>query len=464
MKEKRETVSIQKNISKQAYLFWALSLLATLSTCCEDGQEKEDAISDDEQQHDEDEKSEAQQKDTSSDKKKQNGSKDDEASLNEGDSSNKNDDDHELKEADEADSEDDPDSDEEAEKNPDKDSIDTESAEETEMDSGEDSEDTEDSETGGDDTDGDIQSDCGSVELEKNPFGCRLAWGTNDSGGGLAQFGYLDFITKWVGYEVDKEGNINLCDGCGWLESQVSKTDLIPVYYAYFVGYLGHENGFQDGNQNPNGPNLTTDGAELIRQKWEKIVEMYAWYARKTKESWPDKPLVWLLEGDYVQYTGESQKNPLSYSEIAKFAAEVTCAIKSNMPKAVVSINHSTWNSDQVTHDFWGAIDKAGVAYDMVWTTGVANNRGYIEDKGNDNYYNHATATYAYLRKLTGRKIFVDTSFGLSAMADTWASAKADTLNARIADGVIAINVTNIPEGYKQAIASLAPSLGSTCK
>ena len=35
---------------------------------------------------------------------------------------------------------------------------------------------------------------------------------------------------------------------------------------SYFIGYLGHANGFADGNQTPNAPNLTTDGAALIRK------------------------------------------------------------------------------------------------------------------------------------------------------------------------------------------------------
>ena len=39
----------------------------------------------------------------------------------------------------------------------------------------------------------------------------------------------------------------------------------------------------------------------------------------------------------------------------------------------------------------------------------------------------------------------MDTSFGTSAMSDTWAEASAATINPLIGDGVIAGNVTTVP-------------------
>jgi len=304
---------------------------------------------------------------------------------------------------------------------------------------------------------------CAAAAANDQPFGCTFAFGTNDPGGSLAAFGHLQFMSKWVGYEVDQQGNLPRCDGCSWLSQQVASTALVPVYYAYFIGYFGHANGFADGNENPNGPNLTTDGAALIRDHRAQLVAMYASYAEQSARVWGAKPLVWLLEGDFVQYAGESQRDPLSYAELAGLALEITCAIKSAMPNAVVAINHSTWNPDQVTNDFWGAIRSAGVGYDLVWTTGVPNNDGFLEAGAGPSIYNHATATYAYLHELTGRKILVDTSFGLSAMSDTWSNAPAAVLNARIAEGVLAANVTEPPVDYAAAVTALGPQLDPTC-
>jgi hypothetical protein len=307
---------------------------------------------------------------------------------------------------------------------------------------------------------GNPSGDCGQGDLGQGPFGCGFAWGTNDPGGSLTEYSYLQFMSKWVGYEVTADGTLPRCDGCGWLSQQVANTSLVPVYYAYFIGYYGHANGLPDGNEMPNGPNLTTGGAALIRAHRAAIIEMYAYYARETYKVWK-KPLLWLLEGDQVQYTRESQSQPLTFDELAQLTAEIACAIKSNMPTAKVAINHSTWNADQVTRDFWGAMDRARVSYDLVWTTGVANNDGYFEASSNASSYNHETAKYAAVSALTGRKILVDTSFGLSAMADTWVSASSATLNARIADGVIAANITPPPSG--RAVTAAAMNLDPTC-
>jgi hypothetical protein len=318
---------------------------------------------------------------------------------------------------------------------------------------------------------------CGSSTENENPFGCKFAWGTNNPGGSLSGYSYLQFMSNWVGSEIQANGSITSCSGCTWLTSNVASTSLIPVYYAYFIGFLGHYNGFPDGN-NTGGASLTTGGAYVIRKYRSQIIAAYAYYAKQTHAAWPTKPLVWLLEGDFVQYAGSSEVNypnattsnpgtagsvdALSYAELGQLAADITCAIKSNMPNAVVAINHSTWNDDGVTNSFWSAMTN--VAYDMSWTSGVANANGYFSASTMSNPYNIATASYAYLHTLTGRTIFVDTSFGASAMGDTWSNSPASTINARIADGVIAANVVTIPSNYSSVVMSLEPSLNATCQ
>ena len=107
---------------------------------------------------------------------------------------------------------------------------------------------------------------------------------------------------------------------------------------------------------------------------------MYANYARDTYAVWKTKPLVWFLEGDFIQYTETSQGSPLTMAELGQLAADITCAIKSNMPNAVVAINHTTWNADEETNSFWCEMKRAD--YDLVWTTGVGNNGNFIESAG----------------------------------------------------------------------------------
>jgi hypothetical protein len=124
------------------------------------------------------------------------------------------------------------------------------------------------------------------------------------------------------------------------------------------------------------------------------------------------------------------------------------------MPNAVVAIDHSSWNTNEVTNSYWGAMKN--VNYDMVWTTGVGNNNGFIDASATSSTYNHATATYAYLHGLTARTILVDTSAGASAARDSWSTASQADINARIAEGVIAANITGTePTGLQGNIGKL---------
>jgi hypothetical protein len=299
---------------------------------------------------------------------------------------------------------------------------------------------------------------------EGSPFGCGFAFGRDDPGGSLSAFASLQFISKWVGYEVVEGRQLSRCDGCNWLSESVAATPLVPVYYAYFIGFLGKAYGFPDGNEKPAGPNLTTDGAQVIRDHRAQLIDMYAYYARESARVWNGRPVVWLLEGDFIQYaTGEKQKNKLSFAELAQLARDIACAIKGAMPSAWVGINHTTWNSDADTDAFWDALASAAVPYDLVWTTGVADNAGFLERAASASSYNARTARYAYVAKKTGRKIFVDTSFGLSAMSDSWSEASAATLNARSADGVIAAHVTGLPQAEVGQVAARAKTLTPVC-
>jgi hypothetical protein len=301
---------------------------------------------------------------------------------------------------------------------------------------------------------------CGAIAPNLNPFGCSMAWGMNNPGGTLTGYNYLQFMSFWIGAEARADGTLGSCSACNWLTRNVTPTNLIPVFYAYIIGFYGHANGLPDGNQAPNGPNLTTGGANLIRNNRAKIIQMYGSYAAQAHAVWGTKPLIWLLEGDFVQYTGASQANPLTYAELAQLAEDISCAIKSNMPNAIVAINHSTWNANDVTNRYWAAM--AAVSYDLVWTTGSGNANGFFTTGTTATSYNGATATYAYLHRVTGRTMLVDTSFGLSANSDSWSNIGAAMVNARIADGVVAVNVTTSETGYQQNITSLG-TLSPTC-
>jgi hypothetical protein len=307
----------------------------------------------------------------------------------------------------------------------------------------------------------------GSGGAAGGPFGCKFAWGEPSP----ASASWLQWVTNWMGSSIKADGTVPSCETCSWL-SQLASTNLVPAYYAYVIGFYGHANGLPDGNQS-SGPNLTTGGGALILGAanagcpagqicaQNAIVRAYATYAKASHDAWPTRPLIWLLEGDYVQYAASSQSQPLSYAQLGQLAALITTAIKSNMPNAIVAMDHSTWNSDDVTNSFWGAMKQADL--DLVWTTGVGNANGFMASGTTASSYNGKTCTYSYLHALTGLKILVDESAGLSQASDTWSNQPAATINARIAEGVIGINVSGAPSNYQSNVAALSPQLDSTC-
>jgi len=315
--------------------------------------------------------------------------------------------------------------------------------------------------------DGGTASTCGTgTTPAANPFGCTFAWGVNGN-----PASYLQFASAWAGYNIKADGTFptNGFDSGNWLKSFASTT-AVPAYYAYILGYYGHANGLQDGNVNPSGPNLTNGMGPLLLGvdnaacpqgticDQNLMVKAYAWYATQTYAAYK-KPVIWLLEGDFIQYSVEGSTSGLSYAQLGQLAAQITLAIKCNDPPAVVAMNYSTWISSSQLNSYIGAMNTSmaalGTSYDMIWTTG----QGSSANAG-------GSETWAALHTLTGKPILVDESFGLSAAGDSWANQTAATINARIAGGVVAANITTATPSYLQTnlTTTLAPSaLSSTC-
>lgn len=294
---------------------------------------------------------------------------------------------------------------------------------------------------------------CGStMQLLGNPFGCEFAWGANDD---AAIPSYVNFGTKWVGYEQNPSSQ---CDGCGFLTSMPG--GVVPLYIAYFIAYHANsEAGLGDCNTDNDGNNLCTGGAQWVRDNRSKILSMYTGYAQQSYNAYSNNPVIWLVEPDLSQYAEPSQSNPMSYSELGSLTTDIVCAIKSAMPNSVIALTHSSWLAEPEYSQFWSAmpLDLA----DLVHVTGRGDTGEYINDSDS---YMRSDGTWDYLHSLTGKPIIADTSFGVTTMQDTWASNDASTLNARIADGVAGALVYPIPGDYQSKINSLGSQLNSTCQ
>src|SRR5262249_178063 len=161
----------------------------------------------------------------------------------------------------------------------------------------------------------------------------------------------------------------------------------------------------------------------------------YASYAKQTHAMWPTKPFVWLMEGDFIQYTDSTQVASLtsttgkaaglSFAQLGQLAALITDAIKTNMPNAIVAFDDPAWIADPTRPQYWKGIMDAGSKFDMVWTTGVGNNVPFLNAGQKATDYDGMTGTYAWLHSTTGKPILVDESAGASQQADTWSNQSA---------------------------------------
>jgi hypothetical protein len=328
-------------------------------------------------------------------------------------------------------------------------------------------------------------------------FGCKFAWGEPLPTGSISGDSWLQFMTSWGGYEIQASGSIDTFDNGSFL-SQLAPTNLIPVYYAYLIGYYGHANNLPDqnccGGSNctvctATQPNLTTGAAYLLLGDptganapcnstttfcaKNLIVQAYAYYAQQTFKAWPTRPMVWLIEGDFIQYTDASQvasltstsgaSAGLSYTQLGQLAALIATAIKSNMPNAVVAFDDSSWIDDTERPLYWQGILQAHTDYDLVWTTGAGSNPPFVSTGETATAGNGKTGTYSWLHGYTGKKIVVDESAGASQQADTWSNQSAATINTLIADGVVAVNVSGAPSTYQANVTALQSHLDSTC-
>ena len=204
------------------------------------------------------------------------------------------------------------------------------------------------------------------------------------------------------------------------------------------------------------GHTLCTDGAQWIKTNRAVIVNMYAQYAKRVYAVSPNKPVIWWLEGDFIQYSYAQQSSPLTYAELGSLTRDITCAIKANEPNAIVAMNHSPWITTDQANGFWGA--QPVDVLDMVWVQGYGDS-GVLPNTG---AYNAAVATYTWLQQKTGRTIMAETSFAGAGAADRWTTTTAANLNQRIAEGVVGVGVVNPASNLQTAIQGL--SLSPVCQ
>lgn len=305
-------------------------------------------------------------------------------------------------------------------------------------------------------------------------FGCQFAWGAPyyelyPGADGKPDASYLSFVSAWAGQEpngglsvwsadasVTNPGTGDSCWVCEMVED-LAGTDVVPVFYTYVIGGQAcAQAGYCDCNTST-GDTLCTRGAEWITANRPQIVNAYAQYAKLLATRFPDQPMVWWLEGDYHQYAEvTTQSQPLTYAEAGALIRDITTAIKTNQPQALVGLNHAPWITDAQAQQFWSNMPND--VLDLIWVQGAGDSDKF------PNSWTEGTSNYTWLHDKTGLPIMAETSYGAP---DRWTTASVADVNARIASGVVSVLI-NFPKAAwssaadfttkTQALSSLNPT------
>ena len=284
-----------------------------------------------------------------------------------------------------------------------------------------------------------------SIQAKFDP--CKFNFGMAYNGD-ISYPSEIDYMTIWAGSDEDFNqywigDMLNKCKSSG-------KT---PVFYSYIIAFTARRDmGLKDCNVGT--PNLCQQGAKYIRENKSRITGQYQKYVSATKNIWgTTEPIIWLMEPDYFQYaSGDQEGGGLSYTALATLMHELVGIIKDQLPNAVISMDISPW-ADQ--NAWFGAFQLNDFTY--------VNTSGGETEANSSKIRNANATTWSGTYSLTGKHIIADDGYG-AAGSSTGHDASWDVvsnLNARIADGVIAITQANPVSNWGSTIATVRPQLSA---
>ena len=150
------------------------------------------------------------------------------------------------------------------------------------------------------------------------------------------------------------------CGGCNWLTNSVAGSNADPRLLRVHHRLLRPRQRPARRNTNPNGANLTTGGAALIKANRAKIIDDVRELRAADLRGLEDEAAGLAARGRlHPVHRPPRQASPLTYRGARPAGRRHHLRDQErNMPNAVVAINHSTWNSDQVTNGFWSAMQR----------------------------------------------------------------------------------------------------------
>ena len=109
---------------------------------------------------------------------------------------------------------------------------------------------------------------------------------------------------------------------------------------AYVIAFAARrDEGLQDCNVS-GLTNLCQYGATYIRNNMQRILDIYANYARGYASCWgTSRPIIFLMEPDYYQYHSGGDANALSPQEAGQFMGQIVSTMRQHLPNAVFSLD-----------------------------------------------------------------------------------------------------------------------------
>ena len=266
---------------------------------------------------------------------------------------------------------------------------------------------------------------------------CSFNYGREWKSG--ASLNNLNHVAIWLGdndfYNEYWEGK---------MIEEAKKHSLTPVFYAYVIAEYGKDNGLEDCDVGT--PNHCTDGANLIRNKWNDILSRYKTYAQGIAQDYgSSKKTIWLIEPDYIQYsvTGSAKSHynqnggGIPDADLAgKYFNDIVSTIKQYLPNAQIGVDISPWLNDDLK-TWYNLFDKSKINYAFTSGGRTQGNQARIRNDNNNN------VTWANVHSWLGKKIIADDGYGVGGgpTEDYQEWMNVSNLNSRIQDGVIAITI-----------------------
>lgn len=281
---------------------------------------------------------------------------------------------------------------------------------------------------------------------------CRFHFGTDEtkakSNSALMQ--QVDYLTGgWIGTSE----TFNLQD-----YYNLAKTNgKVPVNHTYIIAFAARrDQGIQDCNVSQTN-NLCQSGTQYIRDNRQKILNIYASFAKGVNSIMGSSPSVWLMEADFTQYTLSTQKNGgFTYEEAGQLMTDIINTVKSNAPSALFSIDISPWHDTTWQKSWYSKMPMSQFSY--IHTSG-GSSRGdteFISDS-----WSNALPTWKWTYKTYGKPIFADAGYGVGG-AGTGHDSRWDNitnLSNRIKDGVVGVAQVNPASDWASTISKIRNSL-----